>query len=73
MEPSHIALANVTTAHDLVEIVEDAYVKGTITRKLRMYTKPALLILDEIGYQKNDENRHSPILNGILGIAQLSL
>lgn len=43
------------TAHDLVETLEDAYAKGTIRRKLRMYTKPALLIVDEIGYRKMTE------------------
>ncbi|MFB5191051.1 ATP-binding protein, partial [Alicyclobacillus fastidiosus] len=41
-----------TTANDLVESLEEAHEKGTIRRKLRQYTKPALLIVDEIGYRK---------------------
>lgn len=43
------------TAHDLVEALVDAHTKGTIRRKLRMYTKPTLLIIDEIGYHKMHE------------------
>ncbi|WP_456057552.1 IS21-like element helper ATPase IstB [Alicyclobacillus dauci] len=41
-----------TTANELVESLEEAHEKGTIRRKLRQYTKPALLIVDEIGYRK---------------------
>lgn len=44
------------TAHDLVQsIQEESQWTNTIHCKLSFFTKPALLIIDEIGYRKMDE------------------
>lgn len=40
------------TAHDLVEMLQQAYQNQTIKQKMRALTKPNLLIIDEIGYRK---------------------
>jgi len=44
-----------TTAHDLVEALQQANQNRTIRQKLRTFTKPRLLIIDEIGYRKMEE------------------
>ncbi|WP_309568613.1 IS21-like element helper ATPase IstB [Paenibacillus sp. sptzw28] len=44
-----------TTAHDLVQTLQQAHLNNTITQKMRALTKPNLLIIDEIGYRKMDE------------------
>jgi DNA replication protein DnaC len=44
-----------TTADDLVQTLQQADQNHTIKQKIRMYTKPRLLIIDEIGYRKMDE------------------
>jgi DNA replication protein DnaC len=43
------------TAHDLVQTLQLAHQNHTIKQKLRTYTKPDLLIIDEIGYRKMDD------------------
>jgi DNA replication protein DnaC len=43
------------TAHDLVQTLQTAHLSGTIKQKIRMFIKPDLLIIDEIGYRKMDE------------------
>lgn len=43
------------TAHDLVQSLQEAHRTNTIRRKLSLFTKPDLLIIDEIGYRKMDE------------------
>lgn len=43
------------TAHDLVQTLQQAYLNNTIKRKIKTFTKPSLLIIDEIGYRKMDE------------------
>lgn len=44
-----------TTAHDLVQTLQQAHINNTITQKMKALTKPNLLIIDEIGYRKMDE------------------
>lgn len=44
-----------TTAHDLVQTLEEAHQHNQIQKKLKVYTKPDLLIIDEIGYRRMDE------------------
>jgi len=43
------------TAHDLVGMLQQAYQNQTIKQKMRVLTKPSLLIIDEIGYRKMEE------------------
>lgn len=43
------------TARDLVQTLQLAHQNHTIKQKLRTYTKPDLLIIDEIGYRKMDD------------------
>lgn len=43
------------TAHDLVEMLQQAFQNQTIKQKMRVLTKPSLLIIDEIGYRKMEE------------------
>ncbi|WP_134687574.1 ATP-binding protein, partial [Brevibacillus migulae] len=43
------------TAHDLVQSLQEAHRTNTIRRKFGLFTKPDLLIIDEIGYRKMDE------------------
>lgn len=48
-----------TTAHDLIQTLQQAHQNNTIKQKMRMYTKPNILIIDEIGYRKmEDEAAH---------------
>ncbi|PTQ55019.1 MAG: Mobile element protein [Candidatus Carbobacillus altaicus] len=48
-----------TTAHDLVQTLQIADRNNTIRKEMKMYTKPHLLIIDEIGYRKmEDEAAH---------------
>jgi DNA replication protein DnaC len=44
-----------TSAHDLVQNLQDAHHSRSTQQKMRVYTKPDLLIIDEIGYRKMDE------------------
>lgn len=44
-----------TTAHDMVQTLEEAHQRNQIQKKLKAYTKPDLLIIDEIGYRRMDE------------------
>lgn len=44
-----------TSSHDLVQTLQDEHRTGTIHQKMRAYTKPDLLLIDEIGYRKMDE------------------
>lgn len=41
-----------TTAHDLVQTLQQAHQNNTIKQKIKKYTKPNILIIDEIGYRK---------------------
>jgi DNA replication protein DnaC len=43
------------TAHDLVQTLLTAHMTNTIKQKMKMFIKPDLLIIDEIGYRKMDE------------------
>ncbi|WP_342415485.1 IS21-like element helper ATPase IstB [Paenibacillus sp. FSL R10-2782] len=43
------------TAHDLVQTLQTAHLTNTIKQKIKMFIKPDLLIIDEIGYRKMDE------------------
>ncbi|WP_223869688.1 ATP-binding protein [Paenibacillus sabuli] len=43
------------TAHDLVQMLQQAYVNQTIKQKMKALSKPSLLIIDEIGYRKMEE------------------
>lgn len=43
------------TAHDLVQTLQTAHMSNTIKQKMKMFIKPDLLIIDEIGYRKMDE------------------
>jgi DNA replication protein DnaC len=43
------------TAHDLVQTLQLAHQNQTIKQQMRTYTKPDLLIIDEIGYRKMDD------------------
>ncbi|MFC4766974.1 IS21-like element helper ATPase IstB [Effusibacillus consociatus] len=45
-----------TTAHDLVQTLQQADQNHTIKQKMRVFTKPHLLIIDEIGYRKMEES-----------------
>ncbi|WP_243652941.1 ATP-binding protein [Tumebacillus sp. BK434] len=44
-----------TSAHDLVQTLQDAHRSGSIQQKMRAYTNPNMLLIDEIGYRKMDE------------------
>lgn len=44
-----------TTAHDMIQVLEEAHHRNQIHKKLQVYTKPDLLIIDEIGYRRMDE------------------
>lgn len=44
-----------TTAHDLVQTLQQAHQSNTIAQKMKALIKPNLLIIDEIGYRKMDE------------------
>jgi DNA replication protein DnaC len=44
-----------TTAHDMIQILQQAYQNHIIKQKVKMFTKPHLLVIDEIGYRKMDE------------------
>lgn len=41
-----------TSAHDLVQTLQDAHHNRSIQQKMRVYTKPDLLIIDEMGTAK---------------------
>ncbi|MEB3104071.1 IS21-like element helper ATPase IstB [Ferviditalea candida] len=48
-----------TTAHDLVQTLQQAHRNNTIQQKMKTYIKPHILIIDEIGYRKmEDEAAH---------------
>lgn len=44
-----------TTAHELVQTLQLAHQNNSIKQKMRTFTKPNVLIIDEIGYRKMDE------------------
>ena len=44
-----------TTAHDLVQTLQEAHQNNTIKRKMRKYINPHILIIDEIGYRKMED------------------
>lgn len=44
-----------TTAHDMIQTLEEAHRRNQVQKKLKVYTKPDLLIIDEIGYRRMDE------------------
>ena len=44
-----------TTAHDLVETLKQTHQNNTIRQKIKMFTKPNLLIIDEIGYRRMED------------------
>ncbi|MGE7274843.1 IS21-like element helper ATPase IstB, partial [Brevibacillus panacihumi] len=44
-----------TTAHDLVQTLQIAHQNNSIKQKMRVFIKPNVLIIDEIGYRKMDE------------------
>jgi len=44
-----------TTAHDMIQTLQEAHQTHTVKQKMKTYTKPHLLIIDEIGYRKMDE------------------
>lgn len=43
------------TAHDLVQTLQMAHHSRSIEQKMKAFTKPDLLVIDEIGYRKMDE------------------
>lgn len=43
------------TAHDLVQTLETAYQRNQIQKKMKVFTKPDLLVIDEIGYRKMED------------------
>ena len=43
------------TAHDMIQTLQQAHQNNTIQKKMKTFTKPHLLIIDEIGYRKMDE------------------
>lgn len=43
------------TAHDLVQTLQLAHHNRSIEQKMKSFTKPDLLVVDEIGYRKMDE------------------
>lgn len=43
------------TAHDLVQTLQQAYLSNNIQKKMKVFTKPDLLIIDEIGYRKMED------------------
>jgi DNA replication protein DnaC len=44
------------TAHDMVQALQESYTKGTVQRRIKTFTKPDLLIIDEIGYRKIEDS-----------------
>jgi len=44
-----------TTAHDLVETLQQAHENNSVKQKMRKYIKPHILIIDEIGYRKMED------------------
>jgi len=44
-----------TTAHDLVETLQQAHHNNTMRQKIKTFTKPNLLIIDEIGYRRMED------------------
>lgn len=43
------------TAHDMIQTLQQAHQNHTIKQKMKIFTKPNLLIIDEIGYRKMDD------------------
>lgn len=43
------------TAHDMIQSLQQAHQKNNMKQKMKAFTKPHLLIIDEIGYRKMDE------------------
>src|SRR5690606_28130237 len=43
------------TAHGMIQTLQQAHQNNTIQKKMKTFTKPHLLIIDEIGYRKMDE------------------
>lgn len=43
------------SAHDLVQTLQQAHQSRSIEQKMKVFTKPDLLVVDEIGYRKMDE------------------
>jgi DNA replication protein len=44
-----------TTAHDLVQTLQQAQHSNTVAQRMKALTKPNLLIIDEIGYRRMDD------------------
>ncbi|WP_456093991.1 IS21-like element helper ATPase IstB [Paenibacillus alkalitolerans] len=44
-----------TTAHVLVQMLQQAHHSNTVAQKMKALTKPNLLIIDEIGYRRMDD------------------
>lgn len=44
-----------TTASDLVAGLQTAHLEGTVTTKMRTYTGPSVLVIDELGYLPMDQ------------------
>lgn len=44
-----------TTAHDLIQMLQQAHQNNAIAQKMKALTKPNLLIIDEIGYRRMDD------------------
>jgi len=44
-----------TRAIDMINVLTTAQINGTLEKKLREYTRPALLLLDELGYLPIDK------------------
>ncbi|GAB2700611.1 ATP-binding protein [Paenibacillus thermoaerophilus] len=40
------------TAHDMIQTLQQARQNHTMKQKMKIFTKPNLLIIDEIGYRK---------------------
>ncbi|REK62032.1 MAG: AAA family ATPase, partial [Cohnella sp.] len=43
------------TAHDMIQTLQQAHQNHTIKQKMKIFTKPNLLIIDEIGYRKMED------------------
>jgi DNA replication protein DnaC len=43
------------TAHDMIQTLQQAHQNHTMKQKMKIFTKPNLLVIDEIGYRKMDD------------------
>src|SRR5207253_523555 len=44
-----------TSAADMVQSLQSAHLEGLASLKLRLYTQPSLLVIDELGYLPMDQ------------------